>query len=506
MSSVQVTIPTLEVNKQLGTSTKLITCKTTPNMSLNELIAQIVKDHNLGSPSQYNLKYQNKWLDRTLIFRLANLPRLAKLELKKIEHFVKKNSEINIALQLKDGTRITKKVKISSFLWNILIQLQVENSNVNFLKLEENGLWLQPTLQLLNREISDLETLRTTTLDNLGIASGSVLIRLNYKKSELTLDRIDSLFIIEEEQSNQQEPTPKSVQSPDQANSSSQQNVLKDIPPQSITKATAPSESQTQIATEKPNAEQEETNYSNFKVFRPLPDGINISSRLQIPDEFYSLNSQEIKKLVISQQKALQKLVDGGPLKTNKMRQKELEAKMKKYPKTLIRLKLPNLYQVQFGLLTTDPISKLYEIVKSMLNETDRPFQLYTIPPLKNLNPDSNDSCFDEGLTPASIVHFKWISESEGEDKSSPIIRSELLALAEDIELPASPVPEVPETQTSKRDPAQLLSRLTNSSRDNHPPAQSYHEERDYDEEPSSSSQQAPKDPVKDKLKKFLRL
>jgi hypothetical protein len=56
MSSVQVTIPTLEVNKQLGTTTKLITCKTAPNMSLNELISQIVKEHNLGSPSQYNLK------------------------------------------------------------------------------------------------------------------------------------------------------------------------------------------------------------------------------------------------------------------------------------------------------------------------------------------------------------------------------------------------------------------------------------------------------------------
>jgi hypothetical protein len=397
------------------------------------------------------------------------------------------------------------KLKIFLLLTNINYST-ILYSNVNFLKLEENGLWLQPTLQLLNREISDLEALKTTTLDNLGITSGSVLIRLNYKKSELTLDQIDALFIIEEEQPNQQESASKPTQSSDQANLASHQNLLKDIPPQSITKVTAPSENQPQIASEKPNSEQEETNYSNFKVFRPLPDGINIINRLQIPDEFYSFNSQELKKLVISQQKALQKLVDGGPLKTNKMRQKELEAKMKKYPKTLIRLKLPNLYQVQFGLLTTDPISKLYEIVKSMLIEADRPFQLYTIPPLKNLSSSSSDSCFEEGLTPASIVHFKWISESEGEDKSNPIIRSELMAFAEDIELPASPVPEAPEAQTSKRDPAQLLSRLTNSNRDNHAPVQTYHEEKDCDDEPSSSSQQAPKDPVKDKLKKFLRL
>jgi uncharacterized membrane protein YgcG len=57
-------------------------------------------------------------------------------------------------------------------------------------------------------------------------------------------------------------------------------------------------------------------------------------------------------------------------------------------------------------------VNVLYNFVKESIDTPDRPFQLYTTPPLQILK-DMNETFWSHKLTPASMVYFKW-TDSKG--------------------------------------------------------------------------------------------
>ncbi|KAI9476299.1 MAG: hypothetical protein EXX96DRAFT_486454 [Benjaminiella poitrasii] len=67
----------------------------------------------------------------------------------------------------------------------------------------------------------------------------------------------------------------------------------------------------------------------------------NANPIAELPESAYKLDANEIKKLYQSQIDYRQNL-ENKPMKTQKMRDSEEQEKLKKYPKTTIRVRMPD--------------------------------------------------------------------------------------------------------------------------------------------------------------------
>lgn len=138
----------------------------------------------LGKPSEcngYALKHGRIFLDLATPLRLSGLAPGAKLEL------VKQNAKvlaIDVALQFagKVGmARLASEFLSSNSLWSILQRFEgASGGNLKLLQLIEGKL-LTPHLLILGREFFGVEKLLETNLADIGVLSGSCLIRLSHR-------------------------------------------------------------------------------------------------------------------------------------------------------------------------------------------------------------------------------------------------------------------------------------------------------------------------------------
>lgn len=131
----------------------------------------------------------------------------------------------------------------------------------------------------------------------------------------------------------------------------------------------------------------------NIKLLVPPQSNQSIA----LPDSFYDLSSSEIKQIYASSSANIEK-----PLMTKKMRDNLLREKQAKYPSTLIRVKMPDLTQIQLTFKSGERVSTLFtEIEKLVL---PKEWKLFTSPPTKYLNPSI--TFWEHGLYPATLVYF----------------------------------------------------------------------------------------------------
>ncbi|KAH8555816.1 hypothetical protein BGW37DRAFT_478675 [Umbelopsis sp. PMI_123] len=138
-----------------------------------------------------------------------------------------------------------------------------------------------------------------------------------------------------------------------------------------------------------------------IKVMSPHQGGA--PSQVSVPESFYKLTPAEIKQLYQSQVNKRQSL-DNAPLKTKQMRNLEEKERMKKYPKTTIRVMFSDGLILQINFLSNEKVSTLYSVVRSTLRNPDQEF-LLCLPPRRQLV-DMNETIFKAGLAPASKVTF----------------------------------------------------------------------------------------------------
>ncbi|KAJ2960566.1 hypothetical protein NQZ79_g4118 [Umbelopsis isabellina] len=138
----------------------------------------------------------------------------------------------------------------------------------------------------------------------------------------------------------------------------------------------------------------------DIKVMSP-PQGAAGSQ--PVPESFYKLTSAEIKQLYQSQVGKRQAL-ENAPLKTKQMRNAEEKERMKKYPKTTIRVRFPDGLVLQINFQSSEKVSTLYDVIRSTLKNKEREF-LLVLPPRTQLL-DMNQTLFKAGLAPASNVTF----------------------------------------------------------------------------------------------------
>ncbi|MCJ1356429.1 MAG: hypothetical protein MMC33_006424 [Icmadophila ericetorum] len=189
----------------MDSGARRVTIKTMPSTYLNDVLQQACTKMGLN-PSQYGLKNNNKPIDLSRTFRLSGLSSGAKLELVLLS---RSPSVVSVALQLPESeasgvpnARLTDKFVSTETLWLILRKFEsgvVGSASVkNFtargvpqIGSRDTGAgrlyYETPVLQIMGREFSSFTDLQKS-LAQLGLNSGSVLLRLSFKVTETPLE------------------------------------------------------------------------------------------------------------------------------------------------------------------------------------------------------------------------------------------------------------------------------------------------------------------------------
>lgn len=185
----------------LDSAFKRTQVKVTPGTHMRDVLEEACKARK-WSPESYALKTQtNKTVDLSQPFRLSGLAGGAKLTLIQAS---RSPSVVNVALQLPDsegGGRLSDKFPSTTSLWLVLRKYEdaVAGQPPRKLNLTQRGvpssqsagsgrlLHEQPCLHLMGRNMESFVDLQKT-LAQLGLNSGSVLIRLSFKSSGKPLE------------------------------------------------------------------------------------------------------------------------------------------------------------------------------------------------------------------------------------------------------------------------------------------------------------------------------
>ncbi|XP_070580251.1 tether containing UBX domain for GLUT4-like [Ptychodera flava] len=163
--------------------------KVTPNTSILQIIEQVCTKQGFP-PEEYDLKHQRTILDVNSPVRYSNLPNNAKVELVKTAA-PRKETEVNIALQLESNERLQHAFLPSTSLWQILEHWDQQQSvNQDRGKLtqvpdESSVPSLQPVCIYMRQEVIGEKALKRTTLKSLGLTSGRAIIRFLHRAVEL---------------------------------------------------------------------------------------------------------------------------------------------------------------------------------------------------------------------------------------------------------------------------------------------------------------------------------
>ncbi|KAN0122466.1 GLUT4 regulating protein TUG domain containing protein [Hyaloscypha variabilis] len=186
----------------LDSSARRATIKVTPGKYLTDVLEEACAKLGYKS-SNYGLKHNNKPVDISRTFRQSGLSPGAKLELILAS---RSPSVVSVALQLPQSLassvpngRLVDKFASDTTLWLILRKFEsTGETNLNFtargMTQVEDGasgagriFYEQPVLNVVGRELSTLEDLQKT-LAQLGLNSGTTLIRLEFKTTERPLE------------------------------------------------------------------------------------------------------------------------------------------------------------------------------------------------------------------------------------------------------------------------------------------------------------------------------
>ncbi|KND86146.1 Tether containing UBX domain for GLUT4 [Tolypocladium ophioglossoides CBS 100239] len=235
----------------IATDLRRTTIKVTPGTYLIDVLQEACKKLNLTS-DKYLIKHKQKQVDLSVPFRTSGLIPGAKLEL------VQKSntpSAVQIALQISQpdakeipGGRLIRKFPSDLTLWKVLRQFESGDAsagrNVNItargvasgVASGSGQLYYEtPVLNIMGRELSTFADFQKT-LSQLGHNSGSVLIRLSYRRTDRTLfeamEQISQFFKEAEEQDREVAGSPVDKKPDNKATEQPQDTAMTDTAPQ----------------------------------------------------------------------------------------------------------------------------------------------------------------------------------------------------------------------------------------------------------------------------------
>ncbi|EGC37983.1 hypothetical protein DICPUDRAFT_149357 [Dictyostelium purpureum] len=245
---------------------------TVPVIASNSMLEVFKKgcQHFKLNDSSHQLMYGNTNVNLSLPYRLSGIPNLSRVTIS--EKRGTTISTIKIAIQMVDGKRYQASFKTSSTLWDILVYFQTNEKLSIIDQFNENNQYIEPIINILNREISTIELLQKSSLASLNVTESS-LVKLTFKQTDRSKDEI--LPIIESYQ-------PPSIQT---------------TPTSSPTTATATTTTTTTTPTSSPTNTNTTSSPINKTILSPTTSETSVKSsnsttRSTTPSES-SLNSSE---------------------------------------------------------------------------------------------------------------------------------------------------------------------------------------------------------------------
>lgn len=154
------------------------TIKVSPNTPLLQVLEDVCKKHGFN-PDDHGLKFQRSTVDLSLPWRFANLPNNAKLEIvTSTRKQTAAESQVRIALQMEDGSRLQDSFSCGQTLWDLLIHFP----QISASELSMSG--STPTCVYMRDEVSGEEALKKATLKSLGLTGGNAIIRFLLKNNK----------------------------------------------------------------------------------------------------------------------------------------------------------------------------------------------------------------------------------------------------------------------------------------------------------------------------------
>ena len=167
--------------------------KVQPNTKILEILDEVCKKQGLD-PNEYDLIHHKKSLDVALTFRLSGLPNNAQLELRKNETGPRQFADVTLSLQTDDGTRLepltfkpettTLLEVIETYLNNPATAVKCDSMKTVLDDLGAACSNMYPAFSYLNEQIVGLYQIRNTTLKDLGLANGRVVVRFGLRQVE----------------------------------------------------------------------------------------------------------------------------------------------------------------------------------------------------------------------------------------------------------------------------------------------------------------------------------
>jgi len=169
----------------------------------------------------------------------------------------------------------------------------------------------------------------------------------------------------------------------------------------------------------------------DVKVFHPS----NSAAKFDIPDEFYSISPEELKKEQQRREEASEKL---GMLRTKAMRERDEQRELRKYRYTLIRVRFPDGVMLQGVFRATESMNHVCDFVRECLQNDWIPFHLSTATGHKL--EEGSGSLVELGLAPASVLNFAWdptvvkeVAAEQGRAVTKVHLKAEFMALIQSL-------------------------------------------------------------------------
>ncbi|KAJ2359037.1 hypothetical protein IWW50_000121 [Coemansia erecta] len=434
-----------------------VTVRPSPSDTLQSVVAAACAQlPNTGNPESFALLHKDTELPLSTIVRLANLPQGATLELKPASQKAS-SSPVKVALQIVGSGRIIDSFSQTATLWDVLVAAETRsNGTLNltsrFLQAErasggtqepasprpaENEVvYQQPVVVLLNKEYAANDTLQATTLRSLGLTGGSAMLRLSFRDTPASISDLHRVA----------------------SAASSPLASPKPQPPHTITAIASTTNTSTanisasaadDIAKEAPcAADQNHANVEqctsadpahNVRVFDVPPTIAEpLASRFSPLPE---LSSSEEARLVISAQRARQSESERG---FQSRQAQEAEAKQRRaefaerHPTTTIRFRFPDQVQVQAAFASTSRVSELYTFIRGALRDPRLLRALVLRPPVEDLHASEEKTLLCAKLTPAAVVHVQLAGSAGAAPKTLELLLPSTSALAEPLDVAAN--------------------------------------------------------------------
>lgn len=422
----------------------------TPDTSFLQVLEDVC--HKQGfQPSEYDLKHHNRILDLTTTLRFSNLPNKAMLEMVEAEK-KRKESNVTIGLQLEDGERRTADFPPTTTLYDL----------VNTLAPVEVGAIQQPTILYMRQEVVGETALRHKTLRQLGLIQGRAILRLMNKEEEARQANVSCVYRKATTETKTSDTKPEIVPDepgPEQPSISAtidnsqfkqekyhqpdlvtkfkedvhynknletveeamdqgvvqetEQTLQKEVP-MDVDSTTKVSTERTQLNLERRlKIEEEVTFLGNHKAIAFMqPDSIEEELE-DLPDDFYELSVEEVRKLYHSlQQNRI--ILENTPLLSSAQREQNnkqtAEQTLNLYKNVVVRVQFPDRIILQGIFLPTNTLEDVTNFIKEFLWDSSRKFHVFTTPLKESLDPQM--TLMEARFVPCVHMHFKWLEES----------------------------------------------------------------------------------------------